>query len=385
MCGCEYDDSIIPATAPKHTVFVYMCHLGNNIMNGDINEMLNGMKIDKANGRVVIFYDRSSKNTQLIELVEVCDGIYEHRVLEDYDIDYESNKIETFKFALSEFDRVATTQSRSMVISTHGSGWIGPDMVTDRIPRSLSNELTYTYNPNVRGIADTGGLGKGLNVDDFAEVIPTGVYSYLLFDSCLMGCIEAIYPLRDKFDYIIASPSEVPIDGFPYVEIMKEMFEADPLNLQNALTRICQEYIARYDGDNIQLDGGGCISLYDCSKVEDVVLAVAKVTFDEMLINDIDKMHWFGKTVSPRIFQDLQQYINLSVGDGSELAKSVATALEDMVIYGKTTSSSSFFNCPSDKYSGVSIYTPRSNLPSTNIHYSTLEWSERIYPVYPVQ
>lgn len=38
----------------------------------------------------------------------------------------------------------------------------------------------------------------------------------LVFDTCFMSSIEVLYEMRNSFDYIVSSPTEVLATGFPY-------------------------------------------------------------------------------------------------------------------------------------------------------------------------
>ena len=63
--------------------------------------------------------------------------------------------------------------------------------------------------------------GKNMEIYELAEGIPDEYhFDFLLFDVCSMGGIECVYELRDKADYIVASPAEVLVAGFPYKNIL---------------------------------------------------------------------------------------------------------------------------------------------------------------------
>jgi hypothetical protein len=62
-----------------------------------------------------------------------------------------------------------------------------------------------------------------MNLIELKHAIPVPL-EFIMFDACLMGGIEVAYQLRDKAKYIIASPTETLVAGFPYTEITPLLF-----------------------------------------------------------------------------------------------------------------------------------------------------------------
>ena len=46
----------------------------------------------------------------------------------------------------------------------------------------------------------------------------------MLFDACYMQSVEVIYQLRDRTDYFIGSPTEIPGPGAPYEAVVPALF-----------------------------------------------------------------------------------------------------------------------------------------------------------------
>lgn len=49
----------------------------------------------------------------------------------------------------------------------------------------------------------------------------------MLFDACYMQSVEVIYQLRDRTDYFIGSPTEIPGPGAPYEAVVPALFSQD--------------------------------------------------------------------------------------------------------------------------------------------------------------
>ena len=83
-----------------------------------------------------------------------------------------------------------------------------------------------------------------MNITDMAAALPVGrKLDFLLFDACFMGSVEALYDLRNNAKQIIASPTEVMGNGFPYHQILPLLFAA---NIDAA--KVAQVYVDSYRG-----------------------------------------------------------------------------------------------------------------------------------------
>ncbi|GHU69222.1 hypothetical protein FACS189413_07740 [Bacteroidia bacterium] len=49
-------------------------------------------------------------------------------------------------------------------------------------------------------------------------------FEFIIFDACLMGGIEVAYQLRKKANYIVVSPTETLVAGFPYTQTIPLLF-----------------------------------------------------------------------------------------------------------------------------------------------------------------
>jgi hypothetical protein len=63
-----------------------------------------------------------------------------------------------------------------------------------------------------------------------------------LMDACLMGSVEVAYELRNKADFIIASPTEVIYMGYPYDRIIPELTRKQP-----DLKKVASDYFNFYN------------------------------------------------------------------------------------------------------------------------------------------
>ena len=81
-----------------------------------------------------------------------------------------------------------------------------------------------------------------MDITELAEKLRPFHYDFLVFDACFMSSIEVLYEMRNSFDYIVSSPTEVLATGFPYKEILPELLSNNP-----NYNEIVEKYIAKYN------------------------------------------------------------------------------------------------------------------------------------------
>ena len=381
--GCKSGGTPIPEQpieSVDHTLFVYLGNLDNYSMEGNINGMIKGLSSSKIVGHIVIFYDKSGANTELIELKRGVTGEYERFVLKSYGENLNTSYLSTFELAVADLQKFTSSKSYSLILSSHGSAWVDNSIMSGSgTPRRAGLEVTHTYNPLTRAIADAGGYGSGLDLHDVADVLPDGMFDFLMFDACNMGAIEIVYALKDKVDFIIAAPSEVLIAGFPYASIIENIF--DKSSVEKALTELCVKFFDTYKGHR-----AGCnIALYDCSMVDAVAEAFSAVVakgVSSTAIPSVDLLQWFDGPLYPHLLYDMQEFAGAWIGSEDESVVALGNSLERMIAYAETTSHSQsgrpLFKSPVTAYCGVTIYVPQ-RLEYTNQHYMTTDWYNRVY------
>ena len=81
-----------------------------------------------------------------------------------------------------------------------------------------------------------------MDIRELAERLRPFHYDFLVFNACFMSSIEVLYEMRNSFDYIVSSPTEVLATGFPYKEILPELLNNSP-----NYSEIVEKYIAQYN------------------------------------------------------------------------------------------------------------------------------------------
>jgi hypothetical protein len=118
--------------------------------------------------------------------------------------------------------------------------------------------------------------GDALNMSELGNALKTIREStgrnidIILFDACLMGCIEVNYQIKDYADIVIGSEAFVPGDGCPYDSILLSLTDKPFMTLDELATEIVDDYIESYsDGEPDPSDSESVtMSAFDMKKID---------------------------------------------------------------------------------------------------------------------
>ena len=127
-----------------------------------------------------------------------------------------SSDMNTFKDVLNYCAKEFPAEKYGLVLGAHGTGWAPVSRVIG------GNDYTDVY----------------METKDVAKTLPFK-FEYIVFDACLMNDMATLYEFRDKANYIIASPANIPAAGFKFSVSLKYL-------LQNDLVKVCEKYIEDY-------------------------------------------------------------------------------------------------------------------------------------------
>ncbi len=171
-----------------------------------------------------------------------------------------SASAETMEEALSMAKDKLPAEEYNLIFSSHATGYLPPKYYGsyNDIERKHSEAEEVIYRSIGHDKRGTEVYEMGL--PEFAEALPMH-FNSIIFDCCLMGCIEVAYELRNKCDYIVFSPTEILSFGMDYVSMGRRLFAP-----KTDLRGLCQDYYEMYDrysGDS----KSASISLIDCSEL----------------------------------------------------------------------------------------------------------------------
>lgn len=208
----------------------------------------------------------------------------------------------------------------------------------------------------------------------FRDVIPCHM-DYILFDACLMGCVEVAYELRDKASIIGFSPTEILADGFDYKLLASRLLKDDPDPIQ-----VCKDYFYQYenpDGSTSSRSPYATISAVNTEHLEELA-AVCRSLFEkyraQMNSVNASKIQRYYR-MERHFFYDLRDILAKSGATPEDLAV-LDDALGKVVVYKDHTDY--FFSIPisDETYSGLSMYLPAKGSALLDQFYKeNLDWN----------
>lgn len=360
LCACaKEEEPQVPSVAGR-TVLVYFAadnNLSGNV-EGDIAAMEKGLqKTDMHNGNLVIYVDKKGQSPQLLRLVQEGDSV-RREVIEEYVIDHASATAERLRQVLRQVTDAYPSDQYGLVLWSHGTAWL---------PSDHKNYL--------RSFGTDSG-GHSMRVNDLTAALADYHFDFLLFDACYMASLEVAYALRHCTDYLIASPTEVLTDGFPYQLFMQDLFMPEA-NVVNVAKQFYTYYQSSY----------GTISVTKTDELADLATACRAIfqgkSEEELFAVPVEELQIMEYlTGNVHALYDCADYVRQLATD-AQYAE-FQSCLDRAVIYKATTPKSAYAYAygtylPINRFSGLSIYVPQAELAELNSWYQQLDWYQAIY------
>lgn len=345
--------------APKRTVLVYMVasNLGSYLQN-NLNIITSAATKENLNGGNLLVYYSENKNTaSLFEIKPDENGVPVQHHLRDYEGESAVSK-ETMQNVINEVVSSYPADSYGMLLSSHATAWM---------PTGYYNML--------RSFGEES--GKWMEIDELAEAIPNNVFDFLIFDACSMGAIECVYELRDKADYIVASPSEVLAVGFPYKTILPHLFTKEA-----GLENVAKDF---YEFFKTYMYPVGSISVTVTKELNELAAVTKEIIGNDenavlsLDISDVQVLSYLPDSPVPLVdFGDMikrlateEQYQRFE----NILKKAILYPYSTDQIYATT---GGYYDVVT--YSGLSVYPLRANYTKLNDWYrNRLNWYQVVF------
>ena len=369
VTGCEKHDIPDPEPAgPSHTLLLYMP--GQSLLSyykSNIQHVGQGLSADvPGNGHILVCYQPDNQTSaQLLELryddkQQTC----VRETLRVYD-DFRAENPESLRQLFRDAQQLAPADNYGLIIGCHGTAWLpaGTVLSAPNPDASLPVLLTRTTSDADYVTRSFGDPGHQLAVSELAEVAESLPYrfDYLIFDGCFMASIETLYDLRHTFDYVVASPCEILVAGFPYQQIIPHIFGAEDHNL----TAVCHDFWSFYMYDWNTLPGNApsaCISLAVMDELEVLADRAADIYAGPQRAYQRDELQHY-ESLTSHVFYDFGDYIRAIAADDALLARFEAQLDRAFPVEARlhTPEFYSVFNrrwIPVNSYSGVSTGEP---------------------------
>ncbi len=360
--SCAKDDP--KGKDPIRTVLVYMVasNLGGNLQ-ADLKEMEQvATKKNLNGGNLIVFYSSVTEqkvNGELFQFVEDSEGNISRKSIRKYE-DVVTVSPDFMREIINNVTTEFVADSYGMIFSSHGTAWM---------PSNFSSML--------RSFGEE--KGKWMEINELAEAIPNNLFDFILFDACSMASIECVYELKDKAEYIIASPSETLTTGFPYNVVLPYFFTR-----KVNLPEIAKGFYNYYNTGNSNSFGN--ISVTKTNELEalaDITREIISTAGMEAVyglpIDNLQTLSNFLK--SPTKLYDFGHVINeLATSEQYDrfqiaLKKAVTDTYYTTNLY---CTQGGYYTV--ERFSGLSFYPFNKNLTTLNDWYkSNLKWYDRVY------
>lgn len=330
----------------------------------------------KKENVLLVYYHNENMAPTLTKYTKDKKGEVVEEVIITYPASQNSSDITVFKQVLSDADEAAKCNRHGLILWSHATGWLpegyysSPSDAAQGAYRSMSVQEDFIdpYADIVKSFGEDN--GKEIDIKDLAAAL-SHHYDFILFDCCLMACIEVAYELRDKCDFIVFSPTEILAQGFPYTTIMEPLFNGK--NREEALKSVCKQYFDLYDTQS-GVYRSATVTMVRSAYLNDLAATVKGIfannrsKMSEVNPDDVQRYFRFNK----KWFYDFGDYVS-RIATEAEYAQ-FASAMDKAIAYKATTEH--FLDIPIKKYSGLSTYIPLPYASNLNRYYKELGWNK---------
>ncbi|MBQ6086811.1 MAG: hypothetical protein IJK96_01980 [Bacteroidales bacterium] len=365
----------------------------SSYLQADIKELTESwLPGDNPYDNVLLVFSRHTKGNQsnfkdpvMPVLERICIG-RDEQVLRDT-IDVPGLTLTTMASDPKTLNTVLTyvrnnfeADSYGMIFSSHATGWLPPGYYNRySSPRALlplapGQERLMTKTIGQEYVSSQ---SYEMAVSEFASAFPTGMkFDYILFDACLMGCVEVAYELRDVCCRVAFSQAEVLAEGFDYSSITTRLLKG----LSPDIEGVCIDFFNLYDGKSGN-EHSATISLVDTGALDDLADVCADL-FDKYrsAIQNLDyktvqgyyggKAHWFFD------LEDILVKAGISQSEKSALDKALAQCVVYKGCTGQYYSALDYSVHQVTTFSGLSMFLPSGGDSTLRDYYKSYLWND---------
>lgn len=396
ICGCTKESA--KRCFPEKEMVMVFYGAGFNNLSSDIKRNIGIMKdgdlpFENSHHTLLTFTHLSKTDSDFANLTESHlvklskdFGVLKADTLLTIDKTRTASDPEVLREVMQKVADLYPNAHYGLVVSSHGTGWLpagkysnSQNFVQYSNKKRYSADLPiYHYNedpelPRVKTFSAEVELrgsvkySQETTIQSMAKAIPVHL-DYLLFDACLMGCVEVAYEFRNVADKIAFSPAEVLVDGFDYSDLSSLLSDTPDLEA------FCKRYFDYYE--NHASTRYATISVVRTEAL-DALASLCRELFARYRsgINGIGRRNAVQKYFRSGYdwFYDFVDIL-VTAGISRDDKEKLDAALDACISYKAATPT--FITIQIDTYSGLSMYLPDSGDDDLNSFYKTLEWNK---------
>lgn len=321
LTSCQKDDDVakdprkeIEDYSNTQTLLMYLIADNNlsSFISTDLNEACQGYLKSQGSMNLQVYMDRLNSKPMLLNVRRntMRDSLI-YDTIKVWKTDHNSADVDIMSGIIAEaFSGQYNTPMKGIVMSSHGFGWL-PN------PTSKSNSRPATKEGNTADLQwigqDTDPINNYMEIWELHEALEVSAVKldYLMFDACFMSNAETLYEIKDRAEYCICAPCEIPGDGFNYVDVIQTLSTLQSKgDLKNVLSGVIDCYGKTYNDNCTE---AGAIALVDLKYMDQVLEAYKAVRGDKTLaVNDVVRNDSLSTTGHP--LSRIQTYGRFYVG-----------------------------------------------------------------------
>lgn len=371
LVSCHDDNSDSPAQKEiTKTVIMYLPWSGNDIYPyllkniRDMESAINGSPGTMADKRLFVFVSESDVQSYLIE-VKLNQGKCFRDTLKEYRLP-RLNTSAGIASILTDIKAKSPTAHYTMLIGSHGMGWLPVGTyVSSRTARMKAVSAQEGWQ-QTRFFGHSADEDFQTDIGTLAEAIGKASLhmDYILFDDCYMSNIETAYDLRHVTDYLVASTSEVMIQGIPYSKVGIHLLNGD-------LGNVCNGFLNFYSNYTTPC---GTLAATDCRQLEQMAATMKEINsrfvFDTTELSGLQILDGFSRPM----FYDFGDYVD-HLCKNADLLSLFREQLNALVVHKVNTPT--FYSALNHRqtdiktFSGLTISDPSTNTSVTSARTQT--------------
>lgn len=402
LAGCNKEPIPPPCPVPAERVFLMYDNINNDGSSRPFTANVNAAGMAVAAGALdpderVVVYERMSSGNVVYELVR------------DSSAKNGYSKKDRIKYAAGEFSSLDVAETIAVVVGdiralfpenpawgltfgSHGTGWL-PEDASLKVRSSVASDDPFAPLWRVRENSLTRyfcGYGQNLDVSEFIDALDGNEtdkweWDFIILDDCFMAGIEVFYQMRTLADYIIASPTEIMIDGFPYDRVVESVFSDWT---EAGFVQVGAEYVDYYSG--LSSYPYGTVAVIRTDQLGALAASVRAIRLDGYRNPDASAaaaMQTY-EGLTTHVFYDFDQYIDYWAQNRS-LYEQFAVQLDRTVLYKGHTDCfptmypSGYYLTPlpitTSHYSGVNAFIPTTATDKLTPFWERTEWYKAVY------
>lgn len=370
ICTTSCREKEEPAIQSDRTILIYMA--ANNSLgtgsNGcdakDIREITAAAKAGAFgdNNRLMLFHAASDGSQILYEVLP--SGVLDQVVT--YSGNEYSISSDFMVKVFSDARNHAPAADYGLILWSHAMGWTQNGQFDD--------------GPTVKPKTWGDDRGHTMNITTLARVLGAMHWSWVYFDCCYMGCVEVAYELSPVIDRMVASASELPIDGMPYDKNLRLLFLPQP-DLVGAARNTYNYYLNMTDEQRWEMTQGNpgvltdaTIGVFDLTQMAPLADATRNIYRMSEIVGVDDFWNLPLDIVNVPKFYDMGVYVDglIKANGLSALKDAWTTAYYDVVVYHASTPR--LYDIDMKRFTGMSTFIPSSAAQLTYRNYDSLSW-----------